>query len=85
MSQPDLHDGKKPRWTLISVALLVTGLLILVPSGLCTVLMGASILVEGTYLGEPRGMILVVLLFGGVPAVVGGVLVWAGFKARPRD
>jgi hypothetical protein len=79
MSQPDQPQAK-PRWTAVSIALFVIGLLILVPSGLCTALVGILTLVEG----DPSGIVLA-LMFGGVPMAVGAALVWAGFKARPRE
>ena len=80
MSQPDPPtQTSRPRWTFISVALFVLGVLILVPSGLCTAFAGIITIVEG----DPSSVLLV-LLFGGVPMVVGALLVWAGFKARER-
>jgi hypothetical protein len=75
---PPKHD--KPRWTFISVALFVLGLLILIPSGLCTAVGSVFSLAEG----EPS-FILVILMFGALPIAGGAVLVWAGLKARPRD
>jgi hypothetical protein len=87
MSQPDLEaQTSRPRWTLISVALFILGLLILVPSGLCTVVFGGMILIEpGGSPGELLSISLMVLMFGVVPMAVGALLVWAGLKARPRD
>lgn len=80
MSQPDPQPpAVRYRWTFISVALFVLGLLILVPSGLCTAFAGILTIIEG----DPSSVLLV-LLFGGVPMVVGALLVWAGFKARER-
>ena len=91
MSQPEPRaENDRRRWTVIAVALLVIGLLILIPSGLCTAVFGGSILVEGLTnpggtLRESLSIILLVLLFGALPMAVGAVLVWAGFKARQRD
>jgi hypothetical protein len=87
MSQSDPRPQEdRPRWTFISVALFVLGLLILVPSGLCTVIFGGLILVQpdGSP-GELLSIILMVVMFGVVPMAVGALLVWAGLKARPRD
>ena len=70
-----------PHWTAASIALLVLGLLILVPSGLCTALVGGSILVEGLANADLTG-IPVVLIYGGVPAAIGGALVYAALKIR---
>lgn len=84
MSQPSSPERRPVRWTIISVALLIVGLLILIPSGLCTALVGGSIIVEGVPYGDLSG-ILIVLFYGGPPIVVGAALVWAAFKARRRD
>ena len=83
--QPPARQGPR-RWTFISVALFVLDLLILVPSGLCTVIFGGMILVEpdGSP-GELLSISLMVLMFGVVPMAAGALLVWAGLKARPRD
>ena len=87
MSQPDPQtQPSRPRWTFISVALFILGLLILVPSGLCTVIFGGMILIQPD--GSPGELLsigLMVLMFGVVPMAVGALLVWAGLKARLRD
>lgn len=84
MSQQPPPQRTKPRWTAISIALLILGLLILIPSGLCTALLGGSIIAEGLPNGDPSG-IPIVLLYGGPPVAIGAALVWAAFKARRRD
>jgi hypothetical protein len=84
MSQQPPPPRTRPRWTVISIALLILGLLILIPSGLCTALLGGSIIVEGLPNGDLSG-IPIVLLYGGPPIAVGAALVWAAFKARRRD
>ena len=76
--QPPAQQGP-PRWTFISIALFVLGLLILIPAGLCTAIFGAFILAEG----DPSG-VLVLLMFGGIPMAAGAVLMWAALKARER-
>ena len=80
MSDPLPPQQNKPRWTFIGVALFVLGLLIFIPSGLCTAVFGAFTLAEG----DPSG-ILLILLFGGIPMAAGALLMWAGFKARSRE
>ena len=84
MSQQPPSQRTRPRWTAISIALLILGLLILVPSGLCTALLGGSIIAEGLPNGDLSG-IPIVLLYGGPPIAVGAALVWAAFKARRRE
>ena len=74
---------RKSRWTGVSIALLVLGLLILVPSGLCTAILGGSIIIEGLPYGD-LSAIPIVLIYGDVPVAMGAVLVWGAFKARRR-
>ena len=76
MSQPEL-PGQKPRWTLVSVALFVIGLLILIPTGLCVAL--AGILAIGD---NDLSVIPSILLFAALPMVVGGAIIYAALKAR---
>ena len=78
MSQPDPQPLKsRPRWTVVSVALFAVGLLILIPTGLCAGLVGTLAIEEG----DPSA-ILTILMFAGLPALVGGTLIYAAFKAR---
>ena len=71
------------RWTAGSVALLVIGLLILVPSGLCTGGIGVSSLFDNaTDFGE---FLVLVLPIAGVPIAIGAALVYAALKLRRRD
>ena len=76
MSQPEL-PGQKPRWTLVTVALFVIGLLILIPTGLCVAL--AGILAIGD---NDLSVIPSILLFAALPMVVGGAIIYAALKAR---
>jgi|SoiMethySBSTD1v2_1073268.scaffolds.fasta_scaffold1219490_3 hypothetical protein len=73
---------RNPRWPAIGIALFVIGLLIVVPSGLCTALGLAVVLSPG--MGD-ISMLGLVLTFGGVPMALGAVLVYAGWKSRRRD
>ena len=75
MSQATPPQQGKPRWTGVAIALFVIGLVILLTTGLCTLIAIAV---------YPLG-ILVYLLLGGVPMAMGGVLVWGALKARRRD
>ena len=81
MSQPDPQPPARYRWTFISVALFVIGLLIIIPAGLCTAVMGAFMFAESP---DASGLMLL-LMFGGIPMAAGAVLIWAGLKARPRE
>ncbi len=83
MSQLDPHDPKRAHWTVTSVALVVIGLLILIPAGLCTALLGGSILLSSISMGDWSG-IFAVLIYGGVPLGFGIAILIAGFKTRPR-
>lgn len=79
---PNSPPGQKaPHWTAASIALLVLGLLILVPSGLCTALVGGSIVVEGLANADFSG-VFIVLLSGAVPLAIGAALVYAALKMR---
>jgi len=73
-----------PHWTAASIALFVLGLLILVPSGLCTALVGGMIFVEGLANADLSG-IFVVLIYGGIPAAMGAALLYAALKLRRSD
>jgi len=69
----------RPRWTLVSVALFVIGVLILIPTGLCVALMGVLAFIEG----DPSA-IRTILLFAGLPVLVGGTLIYSALKSRER-
>ena len=62
----------KPHWTLGAIVLVVVGLLIAVPSGLCVAGLGLPIAMS-----DPSAFIMV-LLIGGVPFVWGVAFVIAG-------
>jgi hypothetical protein len=85
MAQRDSEppSGRR-RWTGVSIALFVLGLLILVPSGLCTLVLGGSIIAEGLPHGD-LSAIPIVLIYGGIPVAMGAVLVWGALKARRRS
>ena len=82
MTQPE-QTPRRPHWTAAAVALLVFGLLILVPSGLCTAYLGIMGLLYG---GKDAPDVLTMALFYGGPFVIlGGVLVWLGFRVRKHN
>lgn len=72
-----MPDGKPS--ALVTGALLVIGLLLLVPSGLCTGLMIVMSLSEGEV-----GMVLTALIVGGPFLAVGGLLFWVARKRAQR-
>lgn len=87
---PDIHEPQGPadpnpprRWTGSAIVLVVIGLLILVPSGLCTSVFGLGALFDGGsgYGGFVLGMALVV---GGPFIVLGALLVRTGLRERHR-
>jgi hypothetical protein len=71
------------RWTGASIALFVLGLLILLPSGLCTAVLGVFAVAEGISTAD-LGAVFSILLMGSIPAAIGGGLVYAAFKIRRR-
>jgi hypothetical protein len=88
MSQPD-PPVKRQYSAGGTAALLVVGLLFLVPSGLCTGILGGGALIEAFLhpenAGETLSVILMALMFGGPFLVAGGAMVWFGVKrARGR-
>ncbi len=67
------------------VALVVIGLLILVPSGLCTGLMGIAgfvAAVSDKNWNDFFQMLTEAVSFGFIPILLGGVLLWAGLRLR---
>ncbi len=64
-----------PLTQFFGVMLIIAGILIALLCGLCTlVVLGLGL--SGP--GSGRGIVGVALILGGVPTVVGGLLVWAG-------
>jgi len=65
---------------------LVLGLVILVPSGLCTGIMAIGAIVSTFRYPSAVGMLPMALIFGGPFVAAGGALVWQGIKRlRDRD
>ena len=80
MSQPDPHaPAGRPRWTLVSVALFVIGLLILVPAGLCVAFAGILGIIE-----RDLSVLGFIAIFAPLPALVGGALIYTALKSRER-
>ena len=84
MSEPDpAAPPKRPHWTLASAVLFAIGMLILVPSGLCTGVVGIFLLADDTT--QFLEFMVLVLPYGLIPMALGGLLVYSGLKARRRD
>ncbi len=75
----------KPHWTLLTVALFVIGILIVVPSGLCTAL--GLIYTAVTFSARSADFwtdFYLILVPGGVSIAAGLAILLAGLKYRPR-
>jgi hypothetical protein len=66
------------------VTLLVIGLMILIPSGLCTGIFGVGALYDMITSSSSEGASILgeALIIGGIPLAIGGILVYAAFQAR---
>ena len=83
MSQPD--PSAKPKYSAAgTAALMIIGLLFLIPSGLCTGIFGGGAVIDAIVhpenLSDSVSMIGAALVFGGPFVAIGGVLVWLGVK-----
>jgi hypothetical protein len=71
-----------------SIALIVIGLLIAVPSGLCTAFNGVGFLVETLGGSNPDSLessiMAAVLIGGGVPLLIGVGLLVLGLRMKPK-
>jgi hypothetical protein len=82
MSDPEGWPGqpkKSPGLAAVGVAIVVIGLLILVPSGLCTAVLGLAIIGSAVQSGQWGDLGLVVEI-GIIPIVVGAGATWAGIR-----
>jgi hypothetical protein len=62
----------------VGIALICIGLLILVPSGLCSAWFGLQSLTDS------HGLALVVLVYGGPPMAIGAALLFVGLRLRRK-
>jgi|KBSMisStaDraftv2_1062788.scaffolds.fasta_scaffold62390_2 hypothetical protein len=89
MYDPNTAPPPKPsarRWTAGAIAVLAIGLLIFIPSGLCTGIFGMGA-IYGMITGSGRegfSILLEALLFGAIPLAIGGGLVFLAFKMRKK-
>ncbi len=88
MSTPETPPPRKPPLTAAGIALVVIGLLILVPSGLCTGLIGiggvVASLSQGSSADIPQ-ILTEAISFGLIPIAIGGFLLWAGLRLRKKQ
>lgn len=78
-----MSEPAKPKKTASGIAFLIIGLIILVPSGLCTGLFGgAALLAMITHPGngDALGLLPMAIIFGGPFVALGGFLVWQGIR-----
>ena len=69
-------EETRPAWSVVSAALFVIGLLVLIPSGLCSAFA----------IAESGGRLLIfVLIYGGVPIAIGATLAGIGLGIRRSD
>ena len=83
MSQPD--PTTKPKYSAAgTAALMIIGLLFLVPSGLCTGILGGGAIIDAFVhpqnIGDSASMMVTVAIVGGPFVAFGAVLVWFGVK-----
>lgn len=83
MSQPD--PSAKPRYSVAgTTALIIIGLLFLIPSGLCTGIFGGGAVIDAIIhpenIGDAASMIAMAAMFGGPFIAIGAVLVWFGIR-----
>ena len=80
------HLPPQPKWGVLSLTLMIIGLLILVPSGLCSGLFGIGAL-TGLLTGnvsEALSSLALVLMVGAIPVAIGGALVFVALRMRGR-
>jgi hypothetical protein len=82
---PDEPVGptKKGSLTGAGIALVVIGLLILVPSGLCAGAFGIIAVINNNW-NDGLQMLTEAISFGFIPIVLGSVLLWAGLQLRKK-
>lgn len=83
MFTPD--PPKRLRWTAGAIALLVLGLLILIPSGLCTAAMGVLSIASLGSGNDEWGAILPPMIIGLPFIALGAGLIWLARRLRRKD
>jgi uncharacterized membrane protein HdeD (DUF308 family) len=83
MTEP--RQTPQRHWTAGAVALLVIGLVILVPSGLCTAYLGIMGILYGGNSSETSDLLTMALLYGGPFVFLGALFVYLGFRIRKQN
>ena len=73
------HPKKSPGLIAVGIAIVLTGLMILVPSGLCTVVFGMASIGSVIQSGQWGGLLFVIGI-GIIPVVEGAITTWAGIQ-----
>lgn len=84
---PDDKTIVRRRWTLSAVAFVLLGLLVVIPSGLCSAILGYSVFSQGgaSDASNVAGFLLMVAFVGGIPFIGGIVLILVGLRIRRRQ
>jgi hypothetical protein len=82
---PQTPVPPRPRWTGAAITLFAIGLLILIPSGLCTGVFGIGAIV-GSFSsnGFDYGIVIMALIVGGPFMLLGALLMRTGLRERRR-
>jgi hypothetical protein len=88
VSQPE--PSARPRQSAAgTAALLIIGLVVLLPSGLCTGIFGGGALIDGLLhpenIRDSLSILVMATVFGGPFVAIGGVMVWFGVKRLRRS
>ncbi len=84
VTPPPAIARRQPHWTALAITLLVIGLLIAIPSGLCTGVFGVGAIYDMMTSSSSEGanILMMALMVGGIPLVVGIGLVAVAFSLR---
>jgi hypothetical protein len=74
----------KPKWTGAAITFMAIGLLIFIPSGLCTSVFGIGALLSGSSNGPDFSFLIMALVIGGIPMLIGFVFIRLALKERKR-
>jgi hypothetical protein len=82
---PQTPEPPKPRWTGSAIAIFAIGLLIFIPSGLCTSALGIGAIADAfSSNGFDYGTVIMALIVGGPFMLLGALLMRTGWRGRKR-